>query len=92
MALRTLRLRLADRPDHDLAFEATDDEADPWALLNSQIDNDGLISLGDRDSCKVVDVLDVVLVEPQPLEGHGYERGLQDEDVATALEENYDSP
>jgi hypothetical protein len=92
MALRTLRVRFADRPDHDLAFEAADDEADPWTLLKSQIDSEGLINLGDRDSCKVEDVLDVVLVEPQPLEGHGYERGLQDEDVATALEESYDSP
>jgi hypothetical protein len=92
--LRTLRLRLAHRPDHDLAFEAIEDEAetDPWRLLKSRADAHGRISLGDRDSCALEDVLDVTLVDPVPIEGTTYERGLQDEDVAAAIEENYDPP
>jgi hypothetical protein len=92
--LRTLRLRLADRPDHDLAFEATEQEAelDPWRLLKSRADEAGRISLGDRDSCAIEDVLDVTVVDPVPIEGTTFERGLQDEDVAAAIEENYDPP
>lgn len=90
--LRTLRLRFADRPDYDLAFEATHEEPDPWTLLRDRADDDGCISLGDRESCRVDDVLDVSVVEPTQIEGPVWERGLQDEDVATALEENYDTP
>ena len=89
---RTLRLRFADRPDHDLAFEATDEEADPWRLLNSRADRHGRISLGDRDSCGIEDVLEATLVDPKRIEGPTFEHGLQDEDVATALDENYDQP
>jgi hypothetical protein len=90
--LRTLRLRFADRPDVDLAFEPTDDDADPWELLRSRADDAGQISLGDRESCRIEEVVDVTVVEPQPVEGPGFERGLQDEDVATALGENYEPP
>ena len=90
--LRTLRLRFADRPDYDLAFEPTDEEQDPWKLLRACADDDGRIRLGDRESCRVEDVLDVLLVAPREIEGPTWERGLQDEDVATALEENYDTP
>ena len=41
---------------------------------------------------KIEDVLDVIVVEPEPLEGPTFEHGLQDEDVTTALDENYDPP
>jgi hypothetical protein len=37
-------------------------------------------------------VLDVIVVEPERLEGPTWKRGLQDEDVATALDESYDPP
>jgi hypothetical protein len=37
-------------------------------------------------------VLDVTVVEPERLEGPIWERGLQDEDIATALDEKYDAP
>ena len=89
--LRTLRLRLPDRPPHDLAFEQTSKETDPWMLLRDLADPDGRIPLGDRESCSIEDVLEVTVVEPEPIEGTTWERGLQDEDVATTLEENYDS-
>ena len=92
--LRTLRLRLADRPAHDLAFEATEAQADidPWRLLESQVDRHGRIRLGDRDSCGIEDVLEVTLIDLDPIEGTTFERGLQDEDVAAAIDENYEPP
>jgi hypothetical protein len=89
--LRTLRLRFAGRPDLDLAFEPTEPTDDPWKLLASRVEPDGRIRLGDRESCTIDDVVDVTVVEPEPLEGPTFERGLQDEDVATAIDENYDS-
>ena len=90
--LRTLRLRFADRPTYDLAFEPTDERTDPWELLRSRADDDGRIRLGDRESCSIEDVVDVTVVEPEAPEGPSWERGLQDEDVASAIEENYDPP
>jgi hypothetical protein len=90
--LRTLRLRLADRQEFDLSFEPTDDRNDPWELLKSRADPEGRIRLGDRESCSIDEVLEVTVVEPERLEGPTWERGLQDEDVATALDENYDAP
>lgn len=90
--LRTVRLRFADRPDLDLAFEPTEEEADPWELLNSRADHEGRITLGDRESCRIEDILEATLVDPEPIEGPTFEHDLQDEDVATALKENYDLP
>jgi len=90
--LRTLRLRFADRPDLDLAFEPTGEETDPWELLSSRADRDGRIPLGDRESCEIGDVLEVTLVDPVRIEGPTFEHDLQDEDVATALDESYDLP
>ena len=93
--LRTLRLRFADRPDVDLSFEPEEDQVgvdDPWQLLRSRVDAAGRIVLGDRASCTIEEVLDVSVVEPEPVEGPGFERGLQDEDVATALDESFDPP
>ena len=37
-------------------------------------------------------MLDVALVDLEPVEGTSFERGLQDEDVAAAIDENYDPP
>jgi hypothetical protein len=90
--LRTLRLRFADRPDHDLAFEVTEEEADPWRLLKTSADRNGRITLGDRDSCGIEDVLEVTLVDLKRIEGTTFEHGLQDEDVAAALDESYERP
>lgn len=95
--LRTLRLRFAARPDHELSFEVADDDAtenalDAWRLLESRADPDGRISLGDRESCALDEVLEVTVVEPRPLEGPTWERGLRDEDASTAMDENYEAP
>jgi uncharacterized protein YifE (UPF0438 family) len=90
--LRTLRLRFADRPDYELAFETAGDTIDPWDLLSSHADDTGRIILGDRESCTIDEVLEVTVVEPKRAEGPTWERGLQDEDVATALDESYEPP
>jgi hypothetical protein len=90
--LHTLRLRFADRPDYELAFEPTAEPVDPWELLRSRAGPDGRITLGDRDSCAIDEVLEVDVVEPKRAEGPSWERGLQDEDAATALDESYEPP
>jgi hypothetical protein len=90
--LRTLRLRFADRPEYELAFEPTGNATDPWELLESRADPEGRIIIGDRESCMIDEVLEVTLVEPARVEGPSWERGLQDEDVSTALDENYEPP
>ena len=90
--LVSLRLRFADRPDVELAVEQPNREVDARQLLQEKADSEGRIALGDRDWCRIEDVVDVTVVRPQPLEGPGFERGLQDESVAAALDENFEPP
>ena len=87
--LVTLRLRLAGRPDYELAFDSVDPDAEPWEILRSSVDQDNRITLGDRETCRLDEVVDVTVVEPRAAEGPGWEQGLQDEDAKTALEENF---
>lgn len=88
----TLLLRFADRPECELALTQVDPDGDPWELLKSSADANGRIRLGDRETCSLDEVVDVTFVEPRRVEGPGWERGLQDEDAATALEEGYEPP
>ncbi len=88
----TLRLTFAARPDYELALDQADPGGDPWELLRSLVDSDGRIRLGDRETCALDDVLEVTVVEPRSIEGPEWERGLKDEDAATALEEGYEPP
>ncbi len=90
--LLTLRLRFAGGPDYELAVEAPERDLSPRELLLAQADENGRISLGDRESCRIDEIIEVELVQPTQVEGPTFERGLQDEDVATALEENYEHP
>jgi hypothetical protein len=46
--------------------------------------------LGDRDSCDLAEIVEAEIVHPTPREGPTFEHGLQDEDIATALKENYE--
>jgi hypothetical protein len=91
MLLR-LRLCFADRPDYELAIDSDRADADAWTLLRSQADEAGRIALGDRESCTIDEVLEVRLVHPTRVEGPGWRGALQDEDVAAALDENYEEP
>ncbi len=88
----TLRLELKDRPDFELAIDRCGQDVAVWDLLRSVADAEGRIRLGDRESCSIDEVVDVSIVEPKHREGPGWERGLQDEDAATALEEGYEPP
>lgn len=90
--LRTVRLQFADRPDYELALESTDDDANPRELVAAHADDDGRIPLGDRDSCALEDIVEATFVGPKRLQGPTWEHGLQDEDVATALDEGYEPP
>jgi hypothetical protein len=90
--LSTLRVRFADRPNVELTVDAGD-AADAWALLRAQAGADGRIVVSDHESCHLDEVVGVEIVRPRPVEGPGYERrGLQDEDLSAALDENYDPP
>src|SRR5690242_4583685 len=53
VVLVTLRLRFADRPEYELAFDVSDDVEDAWDLLRSRADDRGRVTLGDRDSCPI---------------------------------------
>jgi len=90
--LLKLRLRFADRPDYELAVDSDEADANPWEVLRSLADRDGRVPLGDRDSCRIDEVVDARLVEPRSVEGPGWRGELQDEDVAAAVDENYDAP
>ena len=90
--LLTLRLSFADRPEHELAVDSAEAGADPWEMLRSLADRDGWVALGDRDSFRIDEVVDLRLVEPRSVEGPGWRGDLQDEDAAAALDENYDAP
>jgi hypothetical protein len=88
--LSKLRLHFSDRPDIDLAVELEDGHADAWAVLHAQAAADGRITVGDRESLSIAEVVDVELLQPKEIDGPGFARGLQDEDVSAALRENYD--
>jgi len=90
--LLKLRLCFADRPDYELAVDPDQQDADPWAALRSLADGKGRVALGDHESCAIDDVLDVRFVPSRPAEGPGWRGKLQDEDAATAVDENYDAP
>ena len=46
--------------------------------------------LGDRDSCSLSSVARVEVVEPEPRTGPVLEQGIRDEDVASALDGNFE--
>jgi hypothetical protein len=52
----------------------------------------GRDAIDECESCRVDEILEVTRVEPKRIEGPTFERGLQDEDVATVLDESYDPP
>ncbi len=90
--LSKLRLHFADRPVVDLAVEPEDGQVDAWTLLGAQADANGRIAISDHESLPIAEVVKIELLQPKPIEGPDYERGLQDEDVSAALSENYDPP
>ena len=90
--LVALRLHRAGRPDYDLAVESPGEDADPWVVLRAHADTEGRIVLGDREWCRLEEIVHAEFVEPKRGAGPEFERGLQDEDVPDALDESYERP
>jgi hypothetical protein len=90
--LVTLRLRRASRPDFDLAVDSPGEDADPWVVLRAHADTAGRIRVSDHESCRLEEIVYAEFVATRRAEGPEFEHGLQDEDVAAALDENYERP
>ncbi len=86
-----LRIGLADGREIDLTVDADHDQGSPWALLRRLV-VDGELALSDTDAVSVSEVSSVEVVVPDAPAGPGWGPGLQDEDAATALQENYAPP
>jgi hypothetical protein len=91
--LVTLRLVLADGTERLLSRELEADEAtrDPREILELT-SSEGRVALSDRESCSLESVAKVEVVHPEPRKGPTLEGGIRDEDVAAALEGNYNPP
>jgi hypothetical protein len=90
--LVTLRLYLRDGSERLLSSEIEDVRGSPAEILESVSEN-GRIALGDRESLSLDQVLKAEREPPpEPQTGPSWGPGLQDEDVAAALEENFEPP
>lgn len=91
--LVTLRLYLADGREQLFAQEVDSAEAAPLEILR-RASKDGRIHLGDRESCSLDSIIDAKLEPaPEPETGPMWKQAgspLRDEDVASALSENYE--
>jgi hypothetical protein len=91
----TLRLYLADGREQLFSQEVDSTDESPFELLN-RVSKEGRLPLGDRETCSVDEIIDARF-EPSPAPQTApswNEAGqpLRDEDVAAALDENYDPP
>jgi hypothetical protein len=91
--LVTLRLYLADGREQLFSQEVDSADEAPLEILK-RASKDGRIALGDRESCSLQSIIDAKL-EPAPeaRRGPSWQQAgapLRDEDVATALGENYE--
>jgi hypothetical protein len=93
--LVTLRLTLANGEERLLAQEVADADIAPREILESVTTDDGRVPLGDRESCRLDEIVDAVVVVPEPQRGPTWtEAGapLRDEDVAAAMGSAFDDP
>jgi hypothetical protein len=92
--LVTLRLYLADGREQLLAQEVDSSDEAPLEILK-RASKDGRIAFGDRESCSLDSIIDAQLEpSPDPVAGPTWTEArapLRDEDVAAALDENYES-
>lgn len=91
--LVTLKLSLSDGRELELSRELEADESslEPRQVLERS-SRDGRVALGDRESCSLAEIVKVEVVHPERREGPTLAHGIRDEDVATALKGNYESP
>ena len=90
--LVTLRLFLASGEQRLLATDVDERPEAPEELL-ARFDRSGRIALGDRESVSRDDVVGVEFAPaPEPDAAPAWGPGLRDEDVASALKEDFDAP
>jgi hypothetical protein len=92
--LVTLRLHLADGREQLFSQEVESADEAPLEIIK-RASKDGRIALGDRESCSLDEILDAEYERaPEPQAGPTWKQAgppLRDEDVAAALDENYES-
>jgi hypothetical protein len=92
----TLRLTLANGEERLLAQEVADADATPREILESVATGDRRVPLGDRESCGLDEIVEAVVVVPEPQRGPMWREAdgapLRDEDVADAMASAFDNP
>lgn len=94
--LVTLRLTLKDGEERLLAQEVADADTTPEQILEAVATADGTVPLGDRESCRLDDIVNAVVVVPEPQRGPTWPEAdgapLRDEDVADAMGSAFEKP
>lgn len=86
-----LRIHLADGREALLSAEVEEPPETPEELLE-QLDREGQILLGDRESVPIKDVVKVEFAPAEPQAAPSWLRDLRDEDVASAMEGRFEKP
>ena len=94
--LITLRLTLENGDERLLAQEVDDPDTTPEQILESVTTDDGRVPLGDRESCRLDEIVNAVVVVPEPQRGPTWTEAdgapLRDEDVAGAMGSAFEKP
>ena len=94
--LVTLRLTLKGGEERLLAQEVADADTTPEQILESVATADRRVPLGDRESCRLDEIVDAVVVAPDPRRGPTWPEAdgapLRDEDVADAMGSAFENP
>lgn len=86
-----LRIQLAGGREAVLSAEVEEPPGTPEELLE-QLDREGQIRLGDRESVPIEDVVKVEFAPAEPKEAPSWLGDLRDEDVAAAMEGRFEKP
>lgn len=86
-----LRIRLANGRESLLSAEVEEPPETPEELLE-QLNREGQIPLGDRESVPIKDVVKVEFAPAEPQAGASWLRDLRDEDVASAMDGRFEKP
>jgi hypothetical protein len=86
-----LRMHLADGREALLSAELEEQPETPEELLE-QLNREGQIPLGDRDSVPIKDVVRVEFAQAEPQTAPSWLGELRDEDVASAMDGRFEKP
>jgi len=92
--LVTLRLFLSNGEERLLSQEVADVNETPDEILE-RIGKDGRIPLGDRDSCRLEEIVKAEIAAPEPKTGPTLKYDgvrVRDEDVSAAMRGSFDRP